>query len=129
LSNFVDKFGRHIEIEVCGDCARACHEGKNVGDVSTTGPREVAPNFPYQPAQVTGWNVDAEYQRAGMATEMVRQLVNELGVLEPAKKDIGVSGINALTAEGMALTIRCQSLGLIYQFPDDTPPEDNEEDL
>ncbi|UWR03774.1 hypothetical protein K3740_03485 [Ruegeria conchae] len=128
MTTFNDKVGRQIDIEVLGNSVYAYHKGKQIGDVMTTGPIEVDPRVPDLPARITGWTVDADYRKAGIATELVRQLVDELGVLSPANKHMGIGEENALTDEGLALTVHCQNLGLIHPFPDDLYPEDYEED-
>lgn len=113
---FTDKKNREIIIKVNGDCAYAYHDGKEVGFLETTGLREIDERFEPDPALITGWNVDPTYQRAGIATEMVRQLVGEIGKLAPGHKNPGYSGTNALTDEGEALTEHCQGLGYIYEY-------------
>ena len=112
MAIFTDKFGRDIEIEVNGDCAEAFHNGRKIGDVITTGLREVDERYS-MPALITGWDVDFAYRRAGIATELVKALVEDLGVLAPAKHNEGIGGLNALTDEGEAITEHCQKLGLI----------------
>jgi GNAT superfamily N-acetyltransferase len=119
---FRDKAGRDIRIEVDGDCAYAYHDGKKVGDLITTGRREIDERSPDIPAEIAGWEVDKAYRGAGIATEMVSQLVEEIGTLLPGKRDRGIGGENALTDDGLHITLKCQELGLIYPFPDDVDP-------
>lgn len=118
--NFTDKVGRQIMVETEDYCVYAYHDGKLVGELTTTGPMESGhPMAADLPAEITGWEVDENYRRAGIATELVRQLVAEIGELAPAKRHEGRGGQNELTLEGYALTIHCQRLGLVYPFPDD----------
>lgn len=124
MPEFIDKQGRAIELEIDGDCAYARHNGNLVGDVITTGLREVDHPMPPDPAKITGWNVSAEYQGAGIATEMVRLLVEQLGVLAPGVHNIGIGDLNALTDEGEAITRHCQKLGYIYPFQDEKVQEE-----
>ena len=122
---FVDKQGRVIKIEVSLDRASAVHYGHEIGFVETTGRREIDERGMDEPAEITGWDVHSDYRRAGIATEMVKALVDELGRLIPPAKDIGIGGMNALTGDGYAITKHCQSLGLIYEFPDEQPEYDD----
>lgn len=125
---FTDKKGRKILIEVFGDDAYAQFEGVTIGDVRTSGLREVDPRVADLPAQITGWDVKREFQRAGIATEMVRLLSEELGTLVPAERDIGQGDKNALTDDGYWLTVACQKLGYVYPFPEESDFEDEDDD-
>lgn len=122
MAVFRDKAGRDIRIEVVGDCAYAYHAEKQIGDLLTTGRREVDEHTGDMPAEITGWEVDEAYRNAGIATEMVRHLVAEIGTLFPGKRDRGIGGENALTVEGLHTTLKCQRLELVYPFPDDIDP-------
>lgn len=124
--SFKDKQGRYIEIEVVFDRAVATHNGHEVGFVETTGRMEIDDRGMDAPAEITGWEVNEEYRRAGIATAMVEALVEDLGRLAPARKNDGIGGMNALTGEGEVLTRHCQSLGLIYGFADERPDHDYE---
>jgi hypothetical protein len=124
--SFIDKQGRTIEIEVSFDRASATHNGHEIGFVETTGRREIDERGMDEPAEITAWDVNLDYRRAGIATEMIKALVDELGKLIPPAKDIGIGGMNALTGDGEAITRHCQSLGLIYGFPDERPEYDDE---
>lgn len=126
--NFTDKRGRTVEIEVHGDSVYAEHNGKRVGFVETTGLQEVDERTEGLPAEITGWEVDEKYRRAGIATALVEALVEQLGTLAPAQKNIGIGGMNALTDEGEAITRHCQKLGLIYPFAEEKPDDFYDED-
>lgn len=119
MITFIDKKGRHIKIEVSDCSAEAYFSGKLIGDLHTTGVREIDPRCEPIPAEITGWDVDGGFKRAGIATELVRLLVEEIGPLAPGKQNMGRGGENALTDEGMGLTLHCQSLGLVLPFPND----------
>lgn len=119
---FNDKEGREIKIVVSENCAYAYHDGQKIGDLITTGLREIDEYSPDMPAKITGWEVDKEYRRAGIATAMVQQLVAEIGILLPGQRDRGIGGENALTDDGLGITKSCQKLGLVYPFPDDVEP-------
>ncbi|MDX0157863.1 GNAT family N-acetyltransferase [Sinorhizobium meliloti] len=119
MSIFRDKKGRTIHITVDLDDAAARHNGKQIGFVTTTGLQDDDERLAPMPAVVTGWEVDEEYRRAGIATAMVEALVEQLGKLAPAEKNIGIGGQNALTDEGVALTRHCQKLNLMYEFPNE----------
>lgn len=126
MAVFRDKAGRDIRIEVVGDCAYAYHDSNQIGDLFTTGRIEVDERTEDLPAEITGWNVNPDYRNAGIATEMVRQLVNEIGMLAPGKKDRGIGGENALTDDGLHTTLKCQRLGLVYPFPDEVDLDSDE---
>ncbi|MDW9814281.1 GNAT family N-acetyltransferase [Sinorhizobium meliloti] len=119
MNSFQDKKGRTIHITVDLDDAAAWHNGKQIGFVTTTGLQDEDERLAPSPAVVTGWEVDEEYRQAGIATAMVEALVEQLGKLAPAEKNIGIGGKNALTDEGVALTRHCQKLNLMYEFPDE----------
>ena len=116
---FKDTKNRKIEIAVDCVTATASHNGKQIGIVETTGLIEADKRSPFQPAEIIGWNVDSNYQRAGIATEMVKLLFEELGEMIPPKFNMGIGGQNTLTDEGLAITIHCQQLGYIYPFPEE----------
>lgn len=120
MTDFTDKKGRTIKIDA-DECADAYHNGKRIGFVTTTGPREIDERVPDLPPQITGWEVDQAYRRAGICEEMVRQIYEQYGQLEPADKNVGIGDVNALTDEGMAITRRCQELGYIAPFDDELP--------
>lgn len=125
LGVFTDKKNRKIKIKVDDYSAHAYHDGKEVGFLETTGLREIDKRCEPYPAEITGWDVKPAYQRAGIATEMVKRLVDEIGMLAPAAKSQGIGGQNALTNEGEALTAHCQKLGLIYDYPADLGYDDH----
>ncbi|MEO9826148.1 MAG: hypothetical protein ABJF50_17240 [Paracoccaceae bacterium] len=114
---FKDKYGRAIEIEVSDCSAEGYHAGRRIGDVHTTGVQEVDHRCEPLPAEITGWDIDREFRRAGVATELVRLLSEEIGPLSPGKQNEGRGGENALTDEGLALTTHCQRLGYVLPFP------------
>lgn len=127
MHEFIDKRGRTILIETDGDNAEAFHNGNKISFLTTTGLQEVDERATPFPAQITGWETNVEYRRAGIATRLVECLVEEIGPLYPADKDIGVGGMNALTSEGMVLTRYCQKKGLILEFKEDREPEYDDE--
>jgi hypothetical protein len=127
MSEFVDKKKRVIRIEA-NDNAYAYHDGKQIGFVTTTGQIEIDNRQPLLPPQITGWEVDKAYRRAGICEEMVRQLFEIWGVMAPAEKNMGIGDVNALTDDGMAITMRCQELGYIGPFEDEQPPRGYEDD-
>lgn len=120
-----DKRNRNIDYEVCGDSAYAYHENKRIGFVETSGLLEVDHHGPL-PAVITGWEVEHAYRRAGIATQMIKLLVEELGVLDPGQGNIGIGGQNALTDEGEYTVEHCQKLGLVHLFPDEVDDYDDE---
>lgn len=124
---FKDKRDRTIEIEADDTAAYASHDGKEIGFIETTGRREVDLRKPDLPPKIIGMNVNPEYRRAGIATKMIELiwLENEEQALEPADKNIGIGGLNALTDDGEKLTICCQKLGYILPFPSERFPEDD----
>ena len=121
LAVFIDRTGRSIDIEVSGDNSYARHAGKQVGYVKTSGIREGDTPYSDLPAVITGWEVDIEYRRVGIATALVTELVRELGVLAPAAKNRGIAGQNSLTSDGEKITSHCQKLGLIHPHPVEQP--------
>ena len=62
MADFEDKRGRTIQIDA-DECAYAYHNGKQIGFVETTGPREIDPRVADLPPQITGWEVDEPYRR------------------------------------------------------------------
>ena len=126
MIEFLDRHSRLIEIDLDATTARAYFQEQQVGYVSTTGIPEDDNVLVQAPAKITGWQVDAEFQRAGIATALVEALVVELGMLVPADFDNGIAEQNTLTADGVHLTRHCQSLGLIYDYPADQPDDDRE---
>lgn len=117
MVTFIDKLGRTIEIEMLGDMAYAFEGGKRIGFVETSGQIEL--EHGWEPPKITGWELDPNFRRAGIATEMVRLLYEENGELQPADKNQGIGDVNALTGDGMAITRHCQKLGYIGPFPDE----------
>jgi GNAT superfamily N-acetyltransferase len=118
--DFIDGKGRTIQIEADDECANAYHIGRHIGEVLTTGWRCEDERLPPYVPKVSFLNVENEYQRAGIATEMVRQIYEMVGEpLEPADPELGVGDKNALTIEGMALTRCCQAHGYIKRFSED----------
>lgn len=122
--NFEDKAGRTIVIEVIGDKAEAFHGDRKIGFVETSGIEESDHGLAEAPAQITGWEVDPNYRRAGIATAMVGALVVELGTLAPAPRNVGLAGQNSLTVDGEHITRHCQELGLIHSHAVDRPDGD-----
>lgn len=131
MINFKDKQGRTIEIDADDSRAYATHEGKTIGSILTTGPRDEDPRQPVFPPKITGMDVNPKYRRSGIATEMIRLIWHENGeqALEPADKNVGRGGLNALTNDGEALTAHCQKLGYILLFPSERFPEDDFDDF
>ena len=119
MRRFVDKKGHEILIEILSEDASAYHNGKKIGNILTTGPQNIDDRIPPLPAEITGLDVSEEYRRAGIATEMIRLLSEELGMLLPGRHNIGVGNHNALTDDGEALTAHCQKLGYISAFSDE----------
>ena len=117
MHRFKDKFDRLVEIDMLGDVAYAYSQGKRIGFVETTGQIEL--EHGWEPPKVTGWELDPAFRRAGITTEMVRLLYEENGELQPADKNQGIGGVNALTGDGMAITRHCQKLGYIGLFADE----------
>ena len=122
-----DKKGREIHYAIEADSASAYHEGKKIGFIETSGVRDIDDRVPPMPAEIRSWEVDLDYRRAGIATRMVKLLVEELGMLDPGDKNIGIGGRNALTSEGEYTVRYCQKLGLINTFADEV--NDCDEDV
>lgn len=113
---FIDKKGRSIAIDVDELRTNAKFEGEEIGFVTTTGLQDVHDHCPPMPAEITGWEVFPGFRRAGIATEMIRLLSEEIGMLLPGKRNIGNGGQNALTDEGESTVRYCQKLGYVYPF-------------
>lgn len=73
MSDFIDKKDRTITIDA-DESAYAYYGGKQIGFVTTTGPIEIDDRLPPMQPQITGWEVDKPYRRAGICEELVRQL-------------------------------------------------------
>lgn len=127
MPNWTDRQGREIEISSDGTDASAHHNGHEVGRVSTTGPIEID-NYHSAPPKITGMDVDEEYRGAGIGLRMIKELFEEAGEeLEPADKNVGRGGENALTDEGLALTRRAQKAGYVLPFADEVEPHDSDD--
>ena len=120
-----DRMGRKIDIITDEYDATAYHNGLQVGEVTTTGIREMDKSDGL-PAKITGMFVDASYQKAGIGFAMLGALFEELGMLEPADKNMGRGGENALTDDGFRLTRQGQEAGYVYPFDDEVPPAEEE---
>ncbi|MDX0478754.1 GNAT family N-acetyltransferase [Sinorhizobium medicae] len=129
MSIFRDRKGRTIHITVDLDDAAAWHNGKQIGFVTTSGVQHEDERLAPSPAVITGWEVDEEYRRTGIATAMVSALADELGKLAPGHKNEGKGGTNALTDEGERLTEHCQRLGLIFPYPEEQDYREDWDDL
>ncbi len=126
MQTFNDKKNRLIYIELDETSAEARFKGKRIGFVTTTGLQEIDARVPLRPAEITGWEVEPDFRRAGIATEMVRLLYEQLGMLLPGNRNIGIGNQNALTDEGEAAVRYCQELGYVCAFEEDSPhPEDD----
>ena len=119
MTPFTDRYQRVIDIEVDFCDAFARHDGRTIGSVRTTGSEFVDDYTNETAAEITGMHVDEGYREAGIGTELLRQLSDELGALAPAQKNTGIGGLNALTDDGLALTRKGQKLGYILPFPDE----------
>jgi GNAT superfamily N-acetyltransferase len=128
MTLFIDRFKREIEIVVDGYDAEATHYGRKIGDVTTSGPREIDIRVQNEPAEITGMFVDGDYQRAGIGLELIRQLAEEIGTLAPAKENMGQGDKNALTDDGLRLTKRAQVCGYVYPFEDERIDHDDEDE-
>lgn len=128
MADFVDKKGRTIRIDLNGDDAVAYHESKKIGEVTTTGEREFDERMPPWPPKITGWELEAQYRRAGICTDMVRQLFEQFGILEPPEKNLGIGNQNALTNDGMEITRHCQKLGYVAELEEELPPRGYDDD-
>lgn len=114
----------NIRIEVDGPDAFAYHEGEQIGEVETTGEDDLG-HGQIVPPTIRYMHVRDEYRRNGIALELIRALYEEFGMLQPADRNIGIGGINALTDEGEALTRRAQDEGLVAPFPEERPEDDD----
>ncbi|WP_425419622.1 GNAT family N-acetyltransferase [Oricola indica] len=119
MVEYTDKKGRKIFIDLDGCNATAFYNGNQIGEVTTTGLREIDTRTAPLPAKLTGIFVDDDYQRAGIATEMIRWLHEDLGELCPGDHNIGIGDQNAMTDAGEAVTRRCQDLGYVLPFPNE----------
>lgn len=116
---FVDRAGRRIVIDDHGDDVIALHEGKKIGRIGVDHHDE-GPIL---------WSADVkpEYQRAGIATEMMK-LVAELHgrrIGKPVLNAVGGSQAEAhtyYTEEGAALVRRCLRDSIL----DDTEPRESD---
>lgn len=125
MTAFKDRWGRDIEISTDDYDATASHAGRKIGEVTTTGIREVDKTDDLPP-KITGMFVDSDYQGAGIGLALLKALSDELGTLEPADKNVGRGGENALTDDGLRLTTRAQAKGYVYPFEDEVPPLEDE---
>lgn len=93
---FIDKAGREIDIEFDGTDAIATHSGKEIGKVSFDFVDE-----DYRPGKfkLFGMNVIDEYRRAGIATELMRVAVEEIGYDFERPDFLAVGGSNAQSSD------------------------------
>lgn len=120
MAAFKDRLSRNIEIVTDDYEATASHAGRKVGEVVTSGIREMD-KIDDLPAKITGMFVDPSYQGAGIGLALLDALSDELGMLAPADKNVGRGGENALTDAGLRLTRRAQAAGYVYPFEDEVP--------
>ena len=71
-------------------------------------------------------DVDATFQNAGIASEMVRLAFEQHGqkIIPPPKYEPEPAKRNTITSEGMRLILSGQKKGWFSEFPDDEMPEE-----
>lgn len=121
MKPFCDKHGREITIEIDDPDVVAHYAGDKVGELCFCEiDCDKSPSF----IKLINMKVDEKYQKAGIATEMMRTAVDFHGVFSrPPLSAIGGSKVAAedyYTQEGAALISRCISLGIL-------PPDMEEE--
>ena len=116
MEEFRDRFDRIILIDVDDSDARAFYEGQEVGLVQTTGILDADDPRLAAPAEITWMGVDPSFQRAGIGLELIKRLAEHLDRLNPARRDRGIGGENAMTPEGYALTVKAQTSGYVRPF-------------
>lgn len=119
-SKFTDKLGREIELTLDDSTGSvdAAHNGKRIGwiEVSEPDDMDVSGDAPYR---LTGMDVAPEYQRAGIAGEMLRVSVSAVDVLAPPPHDH--NDPNRMTIEGAALVTWAVKRGLVHPIQLDRP--------
>jgi hypothetical protein len=116
VTEYVDKKDREIEIQCDGDTAVAYHEGRIVGSIETSGLDWIDERMAPLPPKITSWNVEGEYQGAGICLAMLRALVEISGPLRRAQSVDEPRNPSMLTEAGMAMTRCGQRHGLILPF-------------
>jgi hypothetical protein len=115
--SFVDKRGRTIKIS-WEDDVYAYHNGKEVGKISIDHPD----------GEPILWSIDVDsaYQRAGIATEMMRAVADMYGkdIGKPSFTAVGGKNVNSgdyYTQEGAALIASCIDKEILIDtdYPDD----------
>lgn len=109
-----------VRIDVDVQDAFAYDGAEQIGEVQTTGEDDLGRGC-IVPPTITHMHVDEDYRGNGIALALIRALAGEFGTLQPAQRNIGIGGLNALTDEGEALTRRAQEEGLIAPFPEELP--------
>lgn len=129
MNTFNDKQGRDIIIEIDDLDVVARYAENEIGRLSFEQVDfDKSPSF----IQLMNMNVAQEYQRAGIATEMMRAAVELHGeFVKPVLSAVGgsmVASEDYFTSEGAALISRCISLGILPPDKDEDPDIDDEWD-
>lgn len=128
---FIDKKGRVIEIEFDGVDSIAAHKGKEIGKISFE-----FEEFDHRPGKyrLFGMNIDAEFRRAGIATELMRAAVADIGGDFKRPGFLAVGGSQATSSEdyftddGMAFFQQMIKEEIVRDQPAKRPYEDRYDD-
>lgn len=122
MESFYDKHGREITIDIDDLDVVALHEGIRIGELCFA---EIDCDNGCSFIKLTNMKVAEEYQKAGIATEMMRVAVDFHGEFSrPLLSALGGSKVAAedyYTQEGAALISRCISLGIVPPDSDEKP--------
>lgn len=122
---FNDKCGREIIIDIDELDVVAQHRGSKIGELCF---REVDFGNCSSYIKLTNMNVTAAYQKAGIATEMMRTAVDFHGNFSrPLLSAVGGSKADSedyYTSEGAALISRCIILRILPPDEDEKPEID-----
>lgn len=114
MESFCDKHGREITIVIDDLDVVGLHEGIKIGELCFC---EIDCDKSPSSIKLMNMNVTEEYQKAGIATEMMRVAVNFHGEfsrpLLSASGGCKVAAEDYYTHEGAALISRCISLGIL----------------
>jgi hypothetical protein len=120
---FTDKRKRKITFYTTSECITAYHAGRRVGALTLN----IVGYDKGRPDEVYGGvaDVDAEFQNAGIASEMVRLAFEEHGpIIPPPTYEPEPEIRNSITEDGMRLVLSAQRKGWFREFPDKETPED-----
>ncbi|MGR2671846.1 hypothetical protein ACUXVT_11310 [Acinetobacter soli] len=120
---FEDEKGRELELIVEDDCVTAYHHGKKIGEIAF-GSEEIEKGAGHidSKSYLYSMNVNEEYQRSGVAFNMMKAYVDEYGseFSKPDLDAVGGKDVEAheyYTSEGRAFISYCIQMNVLQDNP------------